>query len=153
MTILKKEPVKIRRWPRYSYLPQLRNSNMTCVSSVCFITGIQKNIRLIFQLSGSVSTTQLDFGPTYRQRFPADNSDEDSLQSKTQQFRHLPNKSLVRLQPEENERKIWFLGPFVFYDDEKHIIDNVAKLLFPLLFLILNAIYFLFHRFHPDTVT
>ena len=99
-----------------------------------------------------MSTTQLNIGPIFRQKFPADNSDEDSLQSKSKPSKNIPRKPLVRHQAEENKDKIWFLGPFVFYDDEKHIIDNVAKLLFPLLFLILNAIYFLFHKFHPDTI-
>ena len=99
-----------------------------------------------------MGTTQLDFGPMFRQRFAAHNSNEDSLQSKSKPPKNIPGKPLVRNQVEENEDRIWFLGPFVFYDDEKHIIDNVAKLLFPLLFLILNAIYFLFHRFHPDTI-
>ena len=91
-------------------------------------------------------------GPIFCQRFAAHNSDEDSLQSKSKPSKNIPGKPLVRNQVEENEDRIWFLSPFVFYDDERHIIDNVAKLLFPLLFLILNAIYFLFHRFHPDTI-
>ena len=99
-----------------------------------------------------MNTSHFDFGPTFCQRFPADDSYEESFQSKSRRSLKIPGKPLVRQQVEENEDKIWFLGPFVFYDDEKHIIDNVAKLLFPLLFLILNAIYFLFHRFHPDTV-
>lgn len=99
-----------------------------------------------------MGTTQLNFGPLFRQRFAADNSDKGSLQSKVKPHKNIPGKPLVRQIAEENEDRIWFLGPFVFYNDEKHIIDNVAKLLFPLLFLILNAIYFLFHKYHPDTV-
>ena len=114
---------------------------------------IKKIIRLIFQVSDGMGTTQLDFGPIFCQRFAAHNSDEVSLQSKSKPSKNIPGKPLVRNQVEENEDRIWFLGQFVFYYDEKHIIDNVTKLLFSLLFLILNAIYLLFHRFHPDTIT
>ena len=113
---------------------------------------IKKIIRFIFQVSDGMGITQLDFGPIFCQRFAAHNSDEDSLQSKSKPSKNIQGKPLVRNQVEENEDRIWFLSPFVFYDDERHIIDNVAKLLFPLLFLILNAIYFLFYRFHPDNI-
>ena len=99
-----------------------------------------------------MNTSHFDFGSTFHQRFPADNRDEELLKFQSERSKYIPGKPFLRKQVEENEDSVWFLGPFVFYDDEKHIIDNVAKFLFPLLFLILNAIYFLFHRFHPDTV-
>lgn len=35
---------------------------------------------------------------------------------------------------------------------EAHIIDKVARVLFPVFFAILNIVYFTFHRLHPDTV-
>ncbi|XP_065657422.1 glycine receptor subunit alpha-2 isoform X3 [Hydra vulgaris] len=44
------------------------------------------------------------------------------------------------------------IGPFVLITGDQHVIDNCAKIVFPLLFLFVNAVYFAYHRIHPETV-
>lgn len=55
-------------------------------------------------------------------------------------------------EPIEKTPKVRYFGQFVIFDGDQHIVDNVSKIFFPLFFLICNGVYFLFHRFHPDTV-
>ncbi|XP_047123875.1 glycine receptor subunit alpha-2 isoform X1 [Hydra vulgaris] len=50
-------------------------------------------------------------------------------------------------------RKGIALGPFLFFTDHTHFIDDCSKVAFPSMFLFLNAVYFVYHIIHPQTVT
>ena len=51
----------------------------------------------------------------------------------------------------EELANVRLVGPFVFLRKQTHYIDHLSKYIFPLGFLIFNAIYFMFHAIHPDT--
>ena len=51
-----------------------------------------------------------------------------------------------------DDKYVTIVGPFVFYSMGQHVVDNCSKIMFPLMFILANAIYFSFHRLHPDTV-
>ena len=53
---------------------------------------------------------------------------------------------------ESTKEQIKFFGPFVFLHGEAHIVDQYAKIVFPVLYGIFLLVFFLFHHLHPDTV-
>ena len=50
------------------------------------------------------------------------------------------------------KRKLTFMFPFVFlHDEETHIVDEYAKVVFPTLFVLFIFLFLLFHHVHPQT--
>lgn len=54
-----------------------------------------------------------------------------------------------KMKKSRNDRTI---GWMVFIGDNCHIIDRLSRVLFPVMFFLVNLIFFLYHRLHPETV-
>ena len=50
-------------------------------------------------------------------------------------------------------RETKIIGPLVVYMDMDHVVDRFSRWMFPVMFILFNIVFFLFHHIHEDTVT
>jgi len=115
--------------------------------------------------------SHFDFGAAYRQIYDFLGNKEKQSKTKEDETQELQpieentkmigqitvttDKSPMRetVNISKKVRKVRFIGPFVLFDENQHVIDNISKIGFPLMFILANGVYFLFHYYHPDTVS
>lgn len=87
------------------------------------------------------------------------NTVEDLINNRYRRGEPSNNQPTLPAHREENSenkktaiRKITQFGPILFENNEAHIVDRISRIIFPLTFVLMNIVYFAFHRLHPDTV-
>jgi len=93
------------------------------------------------------------------QPFKRNNTIEDLVNNRFRGGETSTNQTTLTTHREENtdkeknaNKKIKKFGPILFENNEAHIVDRISRIMFPLTIVLMNIVYFAFHRLHPDTV-